>query len=78
MTMIPTCPRATVEDALQTKNSASYRVVDWDSDGTADFITGDIYKYYEVKAVTSKTVRLGGFDGTHRVRSGSGRRDHRR
>ena len=52
-----------VEDALQTKNSASYRVVDWDSDGTADFITGDIYKYYEVKSVTSKTVRLGGFDG---------------
>ena len=53
----------TVKDALQTKNSASYRVVDWDSDGTADFITGDIYKYYEVKAVTSKTIRLGGFDG---------------
>ena len=52
-----------VEDALETKNSASYRVVDWDSDGTADFITGDIYKYYEVKSVTSKTVRLGGFDG---------------
>ena len=52
-----------VEDALQTKNSASYRVVDWDSDGTADFVVGDIYKYYEVKAVTSKTVRLGGFDG---------------
>ena len=52
-----------VEDALETKNSASYRVVDWDSDGTADFITGDIYKYFEVKSVTSKTVRLGGFDG---------------
>ena len=52
-----------VEDALETKNSASYRVVDWDSDGTADFIVGDIYKYYEVKSVTSKTVRLGGFDG---------------
>ena len=52
-----------VKDALQTKNSASYRVVDWDSDGTADFVVGDIYKYYEVKAVTSKTVRLGGFDG---------------
>ena len=52
-----------VEDALQTKNSASYRVVDWDSDGTADFVVGDIYSYYEVKSVTSKTVRLGGFDG---------------
>ena len=52
-----------VKDALETKNSASYRVVDWDSDGTADFVVGDIYKYYEVKAVTSKTVRLGGFDG---------------
>ena len=55
--------KSDVEDALETKNSASYRVVDWDSDGTADFITGDIYKYYEVKAVTSKTIRLGGFDG---------------
>ena len=54
---------STVEDAMQTKNSASYRVVDWDSDGTADFVVGDIYKYYEVKSVTSKTVRLGGFDG---------------
>ena len=52
-----------VEDALETKNSASYRVVDWDSDGTADFVVGDIYSYYEVKSVTSKTVRLGGFDG---------------
>ena len=55
--------KSTVEEALQTKNSASYRVVDWDSDGTADFVVGDIYKYYEVKSVTSKTVRLGGFDG---------------
>ena len=55
--------KSTVEDALQIKNSASYRVVDWDSDGTADFITGDIYKYYEVKSVTSSKIRLGGFDG---------------
>ena len=54
---------STVEDAMQTKNSASYRIVDWDSDGTADFITGDIYKYYEVKSVTSSKIRLGGFDG---------------
>ena len=55
--------KSDVEDALETKNSASYRVVDWDSDGTADFITGDIYKYYEVKSVTSSKIRLGGFDG---------------
>ncbi len=59
----PHLSESTVEDAMQTKNSASYRVVDWDSDGTADFVVGDIYSYYEVKAVTSKTVRLGGFDG---------------
>ena len=54
---------STVEDAMQTKNSASYRVVDWDSDGTADFVVGDIYSYYEVKSVTSSKIRLGGFDG---------------
>ena len=47
-----------VKDAMQTKNSASYRVADWDSDGAADFIVGDIYDYYKVDAVTNKTVRL--------------------
>ena len=52
-----------VKDAMQTKNSASYRVVDWDSDGAADFIVGDIYDYYKVDAVTSKTVRLIGMNG---------------
>ena len=52
-----------VKDALETKNSASYRVVDWDSDGAADFIVGDIYDYYKVDAVTSKTVRLVGMNG---------------
>ena len=52
-----------VKDALEVKNSASYRVVDWDSDGAADFIVGDIYDYYKVDAVTSKTVRLVGMNG---------------
>ena len=47
-----------VKDAMQTRNSASYRVADWDSDGAADFIVGDIYDYYKVDAVTNKTVRL--------------------
>ena len=51
-----------VKDAMQTKNSASYRVVDWDSDGAADFIVGDIYDYYKVDAVTNKTVRLVGMN----------------
>ena len=52
-----------VKAALETKNSASYRVVDWDSDGAADFVVGDIYDYYKVDAVTSKTVRLVGMNG---------------
>ena len=51
-----------VKDAMQTKNSASYRVADWDSDGAADFIVGDIYDYYKVDAVTNKTVRLVGMN----------------
>ena len=52
-----------VKDAMETKNSASYRVVDWDSDGAADFVVGDIYDYYKVDAVTSKTIRLVGMNG---------------
>ena len=64
-----------VKAALETKNSASYRVVDWDSDGAADFIVGDIYDYYKVDAVTSKTIRLVGMNGEKFVLDKDGETD---
>ena len=52
-----------VEEALNVKNSAQYRLVDWNSDGSVDFITSNLYDYYEVKSVSKTKVRLAGFDG---------------
>ena len=52
-----------IEIDLNTKNSASYKLVDWDSDGSIDYIVRDIYDYYKVKSVSKKTVRLAGFNG---------------
>ena len=58
-----TLKEKTVEDALKTKNSASYTMVDWDSDGATDFIVGDIYDYYKVDAVAKKSIKLIGMNG---------------
>ncbi|MCF2671408.1 S-layer homology domain-containing protein [Butyricicoccus pullicaecorum] len=52
-----------VKDALKTKNSAQYNLIDWDSDGDVDYIDDSITSYYEVAYATSKKVQLNGFDG---------------
>ena len=52
-----------IEEALNTKNSTKYNLIDWDSDGSVDFITTSTYEYYEVDSVSKTKVRLKGFDG---------------
>ena len=52
-----------VEKALNVKNSTKYNLIDWDSDGSVDYIDATTYEYYEVDSVTKTKVRLKGFDG---------------
>ena len=52
-----------IEEDLNVKNSNKYKLVDWDSDGSVDFITTSTYEYYEVDSVSKNKVRLKGFDG---------------
>ncbi|OUP59932.1 S-layer homology domain-containing protein [Butyricicoccus pullicaecorum] len=52
-----------VEKSLNVKNSTKYNLVDWDSDGSVDYIDATTYEYYEVDSVTKTKVRLKGFDG---------------
>ena len=52
-----------IEENLNVKNSNKYKLVDWDSDGSVDFITTSTYEYYEVDSVSKNKVRLKGFDG---------------
>ena len=52
-----------IEEALNTKNSTKYKLIDWDSDGSVDYIDKTTYEYYEVDSVSKNKVRLKGFDG---------------
>ena len=52
-----------IEEALNTKNSTKYKLIDWDSDGSVDYIDETTYEYYEVDSVSKNKVRLKGFDG---------------
>ena len=52
-----------IEEALNTKNSTKYNLIDWDSDGSVDYIDETTYEYYEVDSVSKNKVRLKGFDG---------------
>ena len=52
-----------IEEALNTKNSTKYNLIDWDSDGSVDYIDETTYEYYEVDSVSKNKVRLKGFNG---------------
>ena len=52
-----------IEEALNTKNSTKYKLIDWDSDGSVDYIDKTTYEYYEVDSVSKNKVRLKGFNG---------------
>ncbi len=47
-----------VEDALNVRNGAQYKLVDWDSDGDVDWIVVDQANYYKVESVNSKRLTV--------------------
>lgn len=51
------------EGDLNVKNANQYTLIDWDSDDTIDYVVVDKTYYFMVGSVTSKKVKLNGFDG---------------
>ena len=51
------------EGDLNVKNANQYTLIDWDSDDTIDYVVVDETYYFMVGSVTSKKVKLNGFDG---------------
>ena len=47
-----------VEKALNIRDGAQYKLVDWDSDGEADWVVVSPANYYKVEAVNSKRVTV--------------------
>ena len=51
-------PEKKVEKALNVRDGAQYKLVDWDSDGDIDWIVIDEANYYKVESVTSKRLTV--------------------
>ena len=47
-----------VEKALNVRDGAQYKLVDWDSDGDIDWVVADTANYYKVEAVHSTRVTV--------------------
>lgn len=51
-------PEKKVEKALNVRDGAQYKLVDWDSDGDIDWIVIDEANYYKVESVNSKRLTV--------------------
>ncbi|OUP53430.1 hypothetical protein B5F17_05330 [Butyricicoccus pullicaecorum] len=47
-----------VEKALNVRDGAQYKLMDWDSDGDVDWVVVDEANYYKVESVTSKRLTV--------------------
>ena len=47
-----------VEEALNVRNGAQYKLMDWDSDGDIDWVVVDQANYYKVESVNSKRLTV--------------------
>ena len=47
-----------VEEALNVRDGAQYKLMDWDSDGDVDWVVVDEANYYKVESVNSKRLTL--------------------
>ncbi|MFQ6831020.1 S-layer homology domain-containing protein [Butyricicoccus pullicaecorum] len=54
-----------VEKALNVRDGAQYKLVDWDSDGDIDWVVVSEANYYKVESISSKRITVSYMDATN-------------
>ena len=58
-----------VEKALNVRNGAQYKLMDWDSDGDIDWVVVDQASYFKVESVNSKRLTVSAMKADSRLQS---------